>query len=81
MTKSVSSNLRHAALKSRKAIDRAKYYDEGKPYGKYAYVYIIPKEKCIIRTEGHWHLSSLSLCPRPNSIEGGLAASSVLVTL
>ena len=44
----VSSSLRHAALKFRKAKDRAKYYDEGCPYGKYAYLYIIRKEECIL---------------------------------
>ena len=43
-----SSSLRHAALKFRKAIDRAKYYNEGKPYGKYAYLYIIRKEDSIL---------------------------------
>ena len=44
----VSSSLRHAALKFRKATDRAKYYDEGKPYGTFAYLYIIRKEECIL---------------------------------
>jgi hypothetical protein len=44
----VSSSLRHAALKFRKAYDRAKYYDEGKPYGTFAYLYIIRKEESIL---------------------------------
>ena len=44
----VSSSLRHAALKFRTATDRAKYYDEGKPYGTFAYLYIIRKEECIL---------------------------------
>ena len=44
----VSSSLRHAALKFRKAYGRAKYYDEGKPYGTFAYLYIIRKEESIL---------------------------------
>ena len=44
----VSSSLRHAALKFRKATDRAKYYDEGCPYGNYAYLYIIRKEESML---------------------------------
>jgi hypothetical protein len=44
----VSSSLRHAALKFRKATDRAKYYDEGCPYGNHAYLYIIRKEECML---------------------------------
>ena len=48
----VSSSLRHAAMKFRTGYDRVKYYNEGCTYGKFAYLYIIRKEECILARVG-----------------------------